>query len=89
MNLKYLLLVPILALTACASTVHKDPVHNPQGLNQDDLIRTQIARMEQMQREMERRTNAMKFDHLKELQQVQIKAAAQPTGHANCKLLCF
>ena len=53
MNLKYLLLVPILALTACTSTVHKDPVHNPQSLNNDDLIKTQIAKLEQMQRDME------------------------------------
>ena len=87
MNLKYLLLVPVFALTAC--TTYRDPVHNPQGLSDRELIREQVAKIEAMDREMERRTNAMKFDHLKELQQVQIKAAAQPTGHANCKLLCF
>ena len=87
MKVKFLFLVPLLALTAC--TTYRDPVHNPQGLSDRELIREQVAKIEAMDREMERRTNAMKFEHLKELQQVQIKSAAQPTGHANCKLLCF
>ena len=43
MNLKYLLLVPIFALTACSTTAYKDPVHNPQSLNNDELIKTQIS----------------------------------------------
>jgi hypothetical protein len=87
MKTKYLLLVPLLALTAC--TTYRDPVHNPQGLSDRELIREQVAKIEAMDREMERRTTAMKLEHMKELQQVQIKAASQPTGHANCKLLCF
>ena len=87
MKTKFLFLVPLLALTAC--TTYRDPVHNPQGLSDRELIREQVAKIEAMDREMERRTNAMKFEHLKELQQVQIKSATQPTGHANCKLLCF
>ena len=88
MKIKFILpLLLTLLLPAC--TTYRDPVHNPQGLSDRELIRDQVAKIEAMDREMERRTNAMKFDHLKELQQVQIKAAAQPTGHANCKLLCF
>ena len=87
MKNKLLLLIPILAMTAC--TTYRDPVHNPQGLSDRELIREQVAKIEAMDREMERRENALKFEHLKELQQTQIKAAQQPTGHANCKFLCF
>lgn len=87
MKTKFLFLLPLLALTAC--TTYRDPVHNPNALSDRELIREQVAKIEAMDREMERRTTAMKLEHIKELQQVQIKAAAQPTGHANCKLLCF
>ena len=87
MKTKFLFLVPLLAMTAC--TTYRDPVHNPNALSDRELIREQVAKIEAMDREMERRTTAMKLEHIKELQQVQIKAASQPTGHANCKLLCF
>ena len=90
MNLKYLLLVPIFALTACSTTVTKDPVHNPQGLNNDELIKTQITKLEQMQRDMEKREAELKYQHLKELTQMQIQQKNQAAqGHTNCKLLCF
>ncbi len=91
MNLKILLLIPIFALTACVTpqTAHKDPVHNPQGLNQDDLIRAQIAKLEQMQREMEKREAELKYQHLKEMTQVQMQSKAPHTVNTNCKFFCF
>ena len=88
MKTKYILLVPLLALTACASTT-RDPVHNPQGLNQDELIKTQIARIEKLEREMERRENDLKFQHMKELHSVQIQSKAPHTINTNCKFFCF
>lgn len=88
MKAKFILpLFFVTLLPAC--TTYRDPVHNPQGLSDRELIREQVAKIEAMDREMEKRITAMKFDHLKELQSVQIKAAQQPTGHANCKLFCF
>ena len=90
MNLKYLLLVPVLALTACAGTVHKDPVHNPQGLSDRELIREQVAKIEAMDREMEKRENELKYQHLKELTQMQAQQKHQMSqGHINCKFFCF
>ena len=89
MNLKYLLLVPIFALTACSTTAYKDPVHNPQSLNNDELIKTQIAKLEQMQREMEKRESELKYQHLKELTQVQMQSKAPHTVNTNCKFFCF
>lgn len=86
--IKYLLLVPLFALTACASTT-RDPVHNPQGLNNDDLIKTQIAKMEAMQRDMERREQELKMQHLKELHTIQIQSKAPQTVNTNCRFLCF
>ena len=89
MKAKLLLLVSIFALTACTSTVHKDPVHNPQSLNNDDLIRTQIAKLEQMQREMEKRESELKYQHLKEITQLQMQNKGPHTVNTNCKFFCF
>lgn len=89
MNLKYLLLVPILALTACGATV-RDPVVNPRSLNDQELLREKIVRVEQLQREMEKREAELKYQHLKELTQIQMQQKNQAAqGHNNCKLLCF
>lgn len=89
MKTKLFLLLPFL-LTACAGApAAKDPVHNPQGLNSDDLIRTQIAKLEAMQREMEKRESELKYQHLKELTQMQIQQKAPTTVNTNCKFFCF
>ena len=87
MKTKFLILVPLFALTACASTT-RDPVHNPQSLNNEDLIKIQIAKMEAMQRDMERREQELKMQHLKELHQVQNQAKNQVIN-TNCKFFCF
>ncbi len=90
MKTKFLFLIPLLALTACVTPpAHKDPVHNPQGLNSDELIKAQIARIEKLEREMERRENDLKFQHMKELHQVQIQSKAPHTVNTNCKFFCF
>ena len=97
MKTKLLFLLPVLLATAC-STVTKDPVHNPQGLNNDDLIKTQIAKIEAMQRETEKREQELKMQHLKELHQAHLqqlqnnKAGNQgqlQTVNTNCRFLCF
>jgi uncharacterized protein YcfL len=88
MKAKFLFLVPLLALTACASTT-RDPVHNPQGLTNEDLIKTQIAKMEAMQRDMERREQELKMQHIKELHQTQMQSKAPHTINTNCKFFCF
>jgi hypothetical protein len=85
-----LLLLPI--LTACGTAVHRDPVANPHNLNNPDLIQAQISQITKLEREMERREQEMKYQHLKELTQMQVQQKQQPAsaqGHANCKLLCF
>ena len=87
MKAKYLIVLLCAVLPAC--TTYRDPVHNPQGLSDRELIREQVAKIEAMDREMERRTNEMRFQHLKELQAAQTKAAAQPSGNYNCKFFCF
>jgi predicted esterase YcpF (UPF0227 family) len=82
MKTKFLFLVPLLVLTACASTV-RDPVMNPRSLNDQELLREKIVRVEQREAEL-------KYQHLKELTQIQIQQKNRPSeGHANCKLLCF
>jgi hypothetical protein len=89
MKTKFLFLAPLLLVTACSSTPMRDPVHNPQGLNNDDLIKTQIAKLEAMQRDMERRESELKYQHLKELTQVQMQQKAPHTVNTNCKFFCF
>ncbi len=89
MKAKFLFLVPLLALTACVSAPVKDPVHNPQGLKNEDLIKIQIAKLEAMQREMEKREQELKMQHLKELHQMQLQQKAPHTVNTNCKFFCF
>ena len=84
-------IIPLLLLsmlTACSTATLKDPVANPQGLTNPDLIKVQIEHIAKLEREMEKREQELKYQHLKELTQMQVqKQSAQ--GHANCKLLCF
>jgi hypothetical protein len=90
-------IIPLLMLsllTACTSTppLANDPRVNPQMLSTNDLIKAQIEKMEKLERDMEKREQEMKYQHLKELTQMQIQQKQQPAaaqGHANCKLLCF
>mgnify|MGYP003351703026 CR=1 FL=1 len=89
MKAKLLFLVPLLALTACSTTV-RDPVVNPRSLNDQELLREKIVRIEQLEREMEKREAEMKYQHLKELTQAQIQQKNQPQpGHVSCKFFCF
>ena len=81
-------------LTACQTQppLAQDPRVNPQMLSTNDLLKAQIDKMEKLERDMEKREQEMKYQHLKELTQMQIQQKQQPAsaqGHANCKLLCF
>ena len=90
-------IIPILLLTmltACTTTppLAQDPRVNPQMLSTNDLIKTQIEKMEKLEREMEKREIAMKYEHLKELQAVQLQAQAKTGSHVlntQCKFFCF
>jgi hypothetical protein len=90
-------IIPLLLLsmlTACSSVpqvshVSQKTATNPEGLKDSELVQAQQARIDKLEREMERREMQMKFDHLKELQTVQIKQAQPAPGHVSCKLLCF
>ena len=89
MKTKFLFLVPLLALTACGTTV-RDPVMNPRSLNDQELLREKIVRVEQLEREMEKREAELKYQHLKELTQMQIQQKNRPSdGHVSCKFFCF
>lgn len=89
MKTKLIFILPFVALTACST--YKDPVHNPQSLNNDDLIKTQIAKIESIQREMDKREQELKMQHLKELHQTQLqsKSSTAQTVNTNCRFLCF
>jgi hypothetical protein len=83
-------IIPLLLLsmlTACSTTGQRT-VQNPEGYRDQELILIQQAKLEKMERDMERREQELKYQHLKELTQMQVqKQAAQ--GHVSCKLLCF
>ncbi len=78
----------ILFITGCSSVPQKTS-HNPDGLRDDELVKAQLERISKMERDMERRENELKFQHLKEMQamQAQIKAAA--VVNTSCKFFCF
>jgi len=85
-------IIPVLLLsllTACSTAIHKDPVTNPHMLTNPDLIKAQIEHIAKLEREMERREQEMKYQHLKEMTQMQMQQKQSAPGHNNCKLLCF
>lgn len=90
-------IIPLLLLTmltACTTTppLAQDPRVNPQMLSTNDLIKAQMEKMEKLERDMEKRETAMKYEHLKELQAVQIQAQAKSGPHVlntQCKFFCF
>jgi Zn-finger domain-containing protein len=55
-------------------------------LSTNDLLRAQIDKMEKLERDMERREHDLKFQHMKELNQVQMQAKARSN---ECRFLCF
>jgi hypothetical protein len=63
---------------------------NPRSLNDQELLREKIVRVEQLEREMERREAELKYQHLKELTQLQVQQKNRPSeGHVSCKFFCF
>lgn len=84
MKTKFLLLVSLLTLTACAGPVRS--THNPEGLRDQDLVIVQQEKIAIMQRDAERREMQMRMDHMKELQMLQMQKASR---NAECKFFCF
>lgn len=86
---KLFFLVPLLLVTACGTTV-RDPVMNPRSLNDQELLREKIIRVEQLEREMQKREAELKYQHLRELTQLQVQQKSRPAeGHVSCKFFCF
>jgi hypothetical protein len=84
-------IIPLLLLTlltACQTQppLVNDPRVNPQMLSTNDLLKAQIEKMEKLERDMERREHDLKFQHMKELNQVQMQAKARSS---ECRFLCF
>ena len=84
MKTKFLFLVSLLTLTACAGPVRS--THNPEGLRDQDLVIVQQEKIAIMQRDAERREMQMRLDHMKELQMLQVQKASR---NAECKFFCF
>jgi hypothetical protein len=86
MNVKSILVVvPLLFLTACVAPPQKT-AFNPDGLNDRDLVQAQLERILKLERDMERRESELKYQHMKELTQVQMQTKARSS---ECRFLCF
>ena len=84
-------IIPLLLLTlltACQTQppLVNDPRVNPQMLSTNDLLKAQSDKIEKLERDMERREHDLKFQHMKELNQVQMQAKARSN---ECRFLCF
>lgn len=86
MNVKSILtVVPLVLLTACAAPPQKT-AFNPDGLQDRDLVQVQLERIIKLEREMEKREQELKYQHLKEINQIQMQAK---TRSSECRFLCF
>ena len=91
-------IIPLLLLsllTACTSTpqLAQDPRVNPQLLSTNDLIKSQIEKMEKLERDMEKREQELKYQHLKEMHAAQLQAHSKSSRNelvnTSCKFFCF
>lgn len=81
-------IIPLLMLTlltACSSTGQKT-AQNPEGYRDQELILIQQAKLEKLERDMERREQELKYQHLRELNQMQMQVK---TRSSECRFLCF
>ncbi len=81
-------LLSLVFLTACQSTPQKS-AQNPQGLSTEELLKSQLERISKLEREMDKKENDLRYQHLKELQTVQSQLKPAPVVNTNCKFLCF
>ena len=87
MNVKsFLAVVPLVFLTACVTPPPQKCAFNPDGLNDRDLVQAQLERILKLERDMERRESDLKYQHMKELTQVQMQTKARSS---ECRFLCF
>lgn len=76
------------SLSACNAVPQKTAM-NPQGLTNEELLKLQQIRLDKLEREMDRKENELRYQHLKELQAVQAQQKAASVINTNCKFLCF
>jgi len=81
-------IIPLLMLsllTACSTTGQRT-AQNPEGYRDQELILIQQAKLEKLERDMERREQDLKFQHMRELNQMQMQVK---TRSSECRFLCF
>jgi starvation-inducible outer membrane lipoprotein len=85
---KISLLLMAMLLTACSSTPQRT-AKNPDGLTNEELLKVQGDRIAKLERDIERKENDLRYQHLKEIQSLRIQQKLSPTVNTQCKFLCF
>ena len=83
-----ILLLMTLVLAACSSTPHKTS-QNPDGLTNEELLKVQVERIAKLERDMEKKENDLRYQHLKEIQALHMQQKPAPIVNTQCKFLCF
>ncbi len=83
-----ILLLMTLVLSACSSTPHKT-AQNPDGLTNEELLKVQVERVAKLERDMEKKENDLRYQHLKEIQALHMQQKPAPIVNTQCKFLCF
>ncbi len=83
-----ILLLMTLVLSACSSTPHKT-AQNPDGLTNEELLKAQVERIAKLERDMEKKENDLRYQHLKEIQALHMQQKPAPIVNTQCKFLCF
>ena len=81
-------IIPLLLLsmlTACSTTGQRT-AQNPEGYRDQELILIQQAKLEKIERDMERREQDLKYQHMRELTQIQMQVKNRSS---ECRFLCF
>jgi thiamine monophosphate synthase len=85
-NLYFLLVVTLLA--ACSSVPQKT-AQNPDGLTNEELLKSQVDRIAKLERDMEKKENDLRYQHLKEIQAIQAQQKSPAVINTQCKFFCF
>lgn len=75
-------------LAACSSTPQKT-AQNPDGLTHEELLKVQVDRIAKLERDIERKENDLRYQHLKEIQSLHMQQKPSAVVNTQCKFLCF
>ena len=82
------IILVVVLLPACSLTPQRT-AQNPAGLTNEELLKVQADQIAKLERDIEKKENDLRYQHLKEIQSLHIQQKLSPAVNTQCKFLCF